>query len=133
MSDPIVARILNLPGYGVYQHAFDEAAQTVTCWVRPDAATPYCCCPQCGISTQATVGHPTERRVRDLPWGPWQVWLVASTRSTRVPCRGVDDIPAGRARSADALEQLVLLVVRGFADQTRTGRCTTPLRPKTLR
>ena len=65
MPDPIVARILQVPGYGVYQHVFDEATQTVTCWLRPSAPTPYDCCPGCGISTQATVGSPTERRVRD--------------------------------------------------------------------
>ena len=85
MPDPSVTRILQFPGYGVYQHEFDEAARTVTCWVRPETAKPYCCCPRCGISTQATVGSPTERRVRDLPWGPWQVWLVVEIQT--VACR----------------------------------------------
>ena len=46
MPEAIVTRILRLPGYGVYQHVFDEAAQTVTCWVRPTAPTPYYCCPE---------------------------------------------------------------------------------------
>ena len=41
MPETIVTRILRLPGYGVYQHAFDEVAQTVTCWVRPTGPTPY--------------------------------------------------------------------------------------------
>jgi transposase len=85
MPEAIVTRILRLPGYGVYRHVFDEAAQTVTCWVRPTAPAPYCCCPTCGISTQATAGDPTERRVRDLPWGPWQVWLVVEIQT--VVCR----------------------------------------------
>jgi hypothetical protein len=40
MPDPSVTRILQFPGYGVYQHEFDEAARTVTCWVRPEAAMP---------------------------------------------------------------------------------------------
>lgn len=31
MPKAIVARILNLPGYGVYQDIFDREAQTVTC------------------------------------------------------------------------------------------------------
>ena len=71
MPNRIVTRILQVPGYEVYQHAFDETARTVTCWLRPSAATPHYCCPICGISTPATVGSPTERQVRDLPWGPW--------------------------------------------------------------
>jgi hypothetical protein len=41
MPDPSVTRILQFPGYGVYQHEFEEAARTVTCWVRPETAKPY--------------------------------------------------------------------------------------------
>ena len=37
MPEVIVTRILRLSGYRVYQYVFDEAAQTVTCWVRPAA------------------------------------------------------------------------------------------------
>ena len=69
MPEACVTRILRLSGFGVYQHIFDEAAQTVTCWVWPEATTPYGYCPGCGISTQAMVGNPTGRRVLDLPWG----------------------------------------------------------------
>jgi len=111
MPDPIVARILQFPGYGVYQHAFDEGTQTVTCWLRPSAPSPYYCCPGCGISTQATVGSPTERRVRDLPWGPWQVWLVVEVQT--VACRRCgrhrERVPflAGKARCTQRLEAAV--------------------------
>ena len=85
MPEAIVTRILRLSGYRVYQHVFDKVAQTVTGWVRPVAATPYGCCPSCGIGTQSTVGSPPERRVRDLPWGPWQVGLVVEIQT--VACR----------------------------------------------
>ncbi len=111
MPDPSVARILQFPGYGVYQHVFDETAQTVTCWLRPSAATPYYCCPGCGISTQATVGSPTERRVRDLPWGPWRVWLVVEIQT--VACRRCgrhrERVPflAGKARCTQRFEAAV--------------------------
>ncbi len=81
MPEAIVARILRLPGYGGYQHIFDEERQTVTCWVRPPDQAPYCCCPGCHVSTRTTLGPPTERRVRDLPWGPWQVWLVVKIQT----------------------------------------------------
>ena len=111
MPETIVTRILRLPGYGVYQCAFNEAAQTVTCWVRPTGPTPYYCCPTCGISTQATVGSPTERRVRDLPWGPWEVWLVVEIQT--VACRRCgrhrERIPflAGKAHCTGRLEAAV--------------------------
>lgn len=81
MPEAIVARILRLPGYGVNQHIFDEERQTVTCWVRPTDQAPYCCCPGCHVSTPTTLGPPTERRVRDLAWGPWQVWLVVEIQT----------------------------------------------------
>ena len=111
MPEPSVTRILGVPGYRVYQHKFDEAAQTVTCWVRPAAAAPYYCCPGCGISTPATVGNPTERQVRDLPWGPWTVWLVVEIRT--VACRRCgrhrERLPflAGKARCTARLEAAV--------------------------
>ena len=111
MPETIVTRILRLPGYGVYQHVFDEDTQTVTCWLRPSAAAPYYCCPVCGISTQATVGSPTERRVRDLPWGPWEVWLVVEIQT--VACRRCgrhrERVPflAGKARCTQRLEAAV--------------------------
>src|SRR5512139_3787315 len=111
MPDPSVTRILHLPGYGVYQLMFDEARETVTCWVRPTAAAPYHCCPTCGISTQATAGPTTERRIRDLPWGPWQVWLVVEIQT--VACRRCgrhrERVPflAGKAHHTARLEAAV--------------------------
>jgi transposase len=111
MPEEIVARILRLPGYGVYQHVFDEDTQTVTCWVRPVAPAPDSCCPVCQISTQATVGNPTERRVRDLPWGPWQVWLMVEIQT--VACRRCgrhrERVPflAGKAHCTQRLEAAV--------------------------
>lgn len=111
MPEAIVTRILRLAGYGVYQHVFDEVAQTVTCWVRPSGSAPYYCCPTCGISTQATAGSPTERRVRDLPWGPWQVWLVVEVQT--VACRRCgrhrERVPflAGKAHCTRRLEAAV--------------------------
>ena len=85
MPEAIVTRILRLPGYGVYRQVFDEARDTVPCWVRPTGPAPYYWCPTCGISTRATAGDPTERQVRDLLWGPWQVWLVVEIQT--VACR----------------------------------------------
>jgi transposase len=111
MPEAMVTRILRLSGYGVYHHVFDEVVQTVTCWVRPMGSAPYYCCPTRGISTQATAGSPTERRVRDLPWGPWQVWLVVEIQT--VACRRCgrhrERVPflAGKAHGTRRLEAAV--------------------------
>ena len=85
MPDPSLTRLLALPGYGVSAQEIDEDRQTLTLWVRPVGKRPYHCCRGCGISTQVTQGTPRERRVGDLPWGPWTVWLVVEVHT--VVCR----------------------------------------------
>jgi len=84
MPDPIGARILAIPGYGVYRHECDEVRQTLSLWLRETTNTPYYCCRGCGISSRAARGC-TERRVRDLRWGPWQVWLVVEVQHLVCP------------------------------------------------
>ncbi|MDR7423626.1 MAG: thermonuclease family protein [Armatimonadota bacterium] len=44
-------------------------------WIRQTAPEPYYVCGGCGSSVR-DVPSWTERRIRDLPWGAWQVWLV---------------------------------------------------------
>ena len=83
MPEDIVRRILRLTGYGVAQHVFEEETMTLTLWVRQNPADPYYCCRQCGISVRR-VHDWKERRVRDLPWGEWKIWLVV--RVHRVIC-----------------------------------------------
>jgi transposase len=85
MPDPSLTRLLAIPGYGVSAKEINEDRQTLTLWVRPGGKRPYHCCRGCGISTQVTQGTPRERRVRDLPWGPWTVWLVVEVHT--VVCR----------------------------------------------
>jgi len=84
MPEAIVTRILRLTGYGVYAHELEETAGTLTLWVRQTTAEPYFVCGGCGISVR-DVHSWTERRLRDLPWGTWQVWLVVEVH--RVQCR----------------------------------------------
>ena len=84
MPEAIVTRILRLTGYAVYAHELEETAGTLTLWVRQTAAEPYFVCGGCGISVR-DVHSWTERRLRDLPWGTWQVWLVVEVH--RVQCR----------------------------------------------
>jgi transposase len=110
MPEAIVSRILRLPGYGVYACDADETAGTLWLWVRQTTPEPYYVCGGCGISVR-DVHSWTERRVRDLPWGGWQVWLVVEVH--RVRCRrcGVrtERLPfvTGKAHATTRLEAAV--------------------------
>jgi len=84
MPEEIVGRILRLPGYGAYHREFDETASTLTIWVRQVGADPFYTCSGCGIGVRS-IHSVRERRVRDLPWGAWKVWLVLEIH--RVCCR----------------------------------------------
>lgn len=84
MPEEIVHRILQLAGYGVFRSEFDEASWSVTLWVRETAKEPYYLCRGCGIGTRE-LHSVSERRVRDLPWGVWVVWLIVEVH--RVDCR----------------------------------------------
>jgi len=84
MPEEIVTRILRLPGYGVYSWEVDEAANTLTLAIRQTAEEPYYVCGGCGISGRE-IHSWTERRLRDLPWGTWTVWLRVEVH--RVRCR----------------------------------------------
>ncbi len=102
--------ILGLPGYGVVHWEADEGTQTVTLWVTQTVTEPHYTCSGCGIGTRS-IRDWKERRVRDLPWGPWQVWLVVEVH--RVICRrcGVrtERLPflAGKAPRTARLEAAV--------------------------
>jgi len=84
MPEEIVTRILRLPGYGVYRWDVDDGANTLTLWIRQTAEEPYYVCGGCGISVRE-IHSWTERRLRDLPWGTWAVWLAVEVH--RVRCR----------------------------------------------
>jgi transposase len=84
MPEDIVGRILRLPGYGAYQWQFDEAASTLSIWARQVGADRFYTCSGCGIGVRA-IHSVRERRVRDLPWGAWKVWLVLEVH--RLYCR----------------------------------------------
>ena len=84
MPEEIVSRILRVPGYGVYACDADDATSTLTLSIRQTAREPYYVCGGCGISVRE-IHSWTERRLRDLPWGTWTVWLHVEVH--RVRCR----------------------------------------------
>jgi len=83
MPEEIVGRILRLPGYRVYDVKFDEERLEARLWVKQVVDTSYTC-GGCGVE-RADVHDASERRIRDLPWGAWKVWLVVDIH--RVRCR----------------------------------------------
>lgn len=97
MPEEIVERVLRLVGYRAYQWEFEERSSALRIWVRQAGSRPFYTCSGCGIGSER-IHSVRERRVRDLPWGAWMVWLVVEVH--RVYCRrcGV------RAESIDFLE-----------------------------
>jgi transposase len=84
VPDDIVDRVVRLPGYGVYRAVFDEETFAATLWVRQRVSEPFFTCNGCGVGVRE-VHDSRERRVRDLPWGAWKIWLVIEIH--RVRCR----------------------------------------------
>jgi transposase len=83
MPEEIIRRVLRLTGYVVGWHAFDEAKMTLTLGVVQNPADPFHTCGRCGIGVRS-VHDRNVRRVRDLPWGEWKVWLEVAVH--RVDC-----------------------------------------------
>ena len=84
MPEEIIRRVLRLVGYEVAKVQFEPVALEVTLWVVQTARDPYYSCRKCGVGSRR-VHSCSERRVRDLPWGLWKVWLVVTVH--RVVCR----------------------------------------------
>ena len=91
MPEEIVTRILRLPGYGVYAWEVDEASNTLTLRIRQTTREAYYVCGGCGIGVRYLHSW-WERRIRDLPWGTWQVWLGVEVHRVHPlsPVRGAD-------------------------------------------
>lgn len=90
----IIEKILNLPGYGIYDHAFSDADCTLTLWVRQCWPHPSYTCGGCGVQRKRIISS-RERKVRDLNWGGWKIHLVVEMHRIRCPRCGprVEAIP----------------------------------------
>ena len=110
MPEEILSRILRLPGYRVYAWETEGATSILRLWIRPTAPGPAYVCGGCGQPGRDLHSW-TERRVRDLPWGTWTVWLVLEVHRLRCPRCGVrtERLPflAGKARYTARLEAAV--------------------------
>jgi transposase len=134
MPEEIVTRLLRLPGYGVYGWEADEATSTLTLAIRQTADEPYYVCGGCGISVR-DVHSWTERRLRDLPWGTWTVWLHVEVHRVRCPRCGVrtERLPfvIGKARCTTRLEAAVAQACEAAPVSRVAGQWGIP--PETVR
>lgn len=92
------SKILDWPGYTVFQQEIDEKAKTLKLWVRRKRGNRRLICSGCGRRI-AEPADTTEREVRDLPWGAFRTTVVIELYRLRCPDCGlkiekVDQLPS---------------------------------------
>jgi transposase len=87
-TDREFTRILDWPGYRVYQHEIDEKAKTLKLWIRRKRGNRRLEC--CGCGRKFTQIYDTgERAVRDLPWSAFTATVFVEVYRVHCPDCGV--------------------------------------------
>ena len=87
-TDREFTRILDWPGYRVYQHEIDEKAKTLKLWIRRKRGNRRLECSGCGRKfTQ--IYDTGERAVRDLPWSAFTATVFVEVYRVHCPDCGV--------------------------------------------
>ena len=90
MKDSEWTRILDWPGYRVYQQEVNEAAKTLKLWVRRKRGNRKLICSGCGAKVPDRAIHEVyQREVRDLPWSVYRATVVVELYRLRCPTCGV--------------------------------------------
>jgi transposase len=87
-TDREFTRILDWPGYRVYQHEIDEKAKTLKVWIRRKRGNRRLECSGCGRKF-AQIYDTGERAVRDLPWSGFRATVFVEVYRVRCPDCGV--------------------------------------------
>jgi transposase len=87
-TDNEFTRILDWPGYRVYQHEIDEKAKTLKLWIRRKRANRKIECGGCGRKF-ADIYDTNERAVRDLPWSGFTATVWVEVYRVKCPDCGV--------------------------------------------
>ena len=82
-TDNEFTRILQWPGYRVYQHKIDEKNKILELWVRRKRGNRKLECSGCGRKFEEAYDS-NERAVRDLPWSAFKTTVHIEVY--RVPC-----------------------------------------------
>jgi transposase len=88
LTDNEFTKILDWPGYRVYQHEIDQQAKKLRLWIRRKRGHRKIECSGCGrkFSDFCDV---SERAVRDLPWGEFQTTVFIEIYRVKCPGCGV--------------------------------------------
>jgi transposase len=87
-TDNEFTRILQWPGYRVYQHKIDEKRKTLDLWVRRKRGNRKLECSGCGRKFQDAYDS-NERPVRDLPWSEFKTTVHIEVYRVKCPDCGV--------------------------------------------
>lgn len=87
-ADNEFTRILQWPGYRVYQQKIDERDKHLELWVRRKRGNRKLECSGCGRKFQDACDS-NERAVRDLPWGEFRTTVHIKVYRVKCPDRGV--------------------------------------------
>ena len=87
-SDNEFTRILQWPGYRVYQHKIDEKRKTLDQWVRRKRGNRKLECSGCGRKFHDAYDS-NERPVRDLPWSEFKTTVHIEVYRVKCPDCGV--------------------------------------------
>jgi len=88
LTDNEFTKILDWPGYRVYQHEIDQQAKKLRLWIRRKRGHRKIECSGCGRKF-TDFCDVTERAVRDLPWGEFQTSVFVELYRVRCPDCGV--------------------------------------------
>ena len=83
-TDNEFTRILDWPGYRVYQHEIDEKSKTLKLWVRRKRGNRKIECSGCGRKF-TEIYDVSERAVRDLPWSGFQATVFVEVYRVECP------------------------------------------------
>lgn len=87
-TDNEFTKILNWPGYRVYQHKIDERGKRLELWVRRKRGNQKIECSGCGRKF-GEFYDVSERAVRDLPWSAFQTTVYIEVYRVKCPECGV--------------------------------------------
>src|SRR6202050_1074858 len=124
MTDREFTRILDWPGYRVYQREIDEKAKTLKLWIRRKRGNRRLECAGCGRKfTQ--IYDTGERAVRDLPWSGFTATVFVEVYRVHCPDCGVkrEKVPLlpGKAPFSKRFEDAVGLACE-MASARQVGR-----------